>query len=51
MKKQKVWRPRIHESKASINREGKYFVVVCRSLREADMVEKALIRTLVKARK
>lgn len=51
MNKKKIWRPRIHENRVSIDREGKFFVVVCRSLREADMVEKSLIQTLAKARK
>lgn len=51
MNKQKLWRPRLYEGKVSIEREGKFFAVVCRSIREANMVEKGLIRILAKARR
>ena len=51
MTKQKVWRPRLYEGKVSIEREGKFFGVVCRTNREANIVEKALVQALVKARK
>lgn len=51
MAKKKVWRPRLYDGKASIEREYKFFAVVCRTVREADMVEKSLVQTLAKARK
>ena len=51
MAKQKLWRPRLYEGRVSIDREGTFFAVVCRTNREADIVEKALVRALVKARK
>lgn len=47
----KIWRPRMYKGCVSINREGNFFAIVCRSLREADMVEKAIIMTLIEARK
>ena len=51
MDKKKVWRPRLYDGKVSIEREGNFFAVVCRSIREANMIEKALVQTLAKARK
>lgn len=50
-KMNKPWRPLCKDGMVSIRREGKFFAVVCRTYHEADIVEKALIRALVKARK
>lgn len=47
----KVWRPRISRNSPSINRENRLFAIACRTHREADAVEKALIRTFIKVRK
>ena len=44
------WRPRIKEGQVSIRRHGKLFVIVCRNLREADIVQSFLIKALSKAR-
>ena len=49
--KMKDWRPRIREGQVSIRRQGKLFVVVCRNRKEADAMEKSIIKTLVKERK
>lgn len=51
IKNEMVWRPRMHKQSVSINQEGRFFAVTCRSLREADIVMKALIRAFVRARK
>ena len=45
-----MWRPIFREEMLSIRRRGKFFEVVCRSIREADEVEKALVRALSKFR-
>lgn len=47
----KVWRPRISKKSPSINREYNFFAIVCRSAKEADAVEEALVRTFVRFRK
>ena len=47
----KDWRPRIREGQVSIRRQGRLFVVVCRNGKEADAMEKSIIKTLVKERK
>ena len=51
MKTQNDWRPRIKEGQVSIRRQGNYFVVVCRNKIEADVCQKAIIRSLAKSRK
>jgi len=50
MKKQKEWRPRIKEGRASVTRQGNFFVIVCRNKDEAEACEKAIIRSLAKSR-
>ena len=47
----KDWRPRIREGQVSIRRQGRLFIVVCRNRKEADAMEKSIIKTLVKERK
>ena len=49
--KMKDWRPRIREGQVSIRRQRRLFVVVCRNGKEADVMEKSIIKTLVKERK
>lgn len=51
MAKKKIWRPRLYDGKVSIDREGKFFAVVCRTVREANMIEESLVQTLAKARR
>jgi len=46
--KMKDWRPRIREGQVSIRRQRRLFVVVCRNGKEADAMEKSIIKTLVK---
>jgi len=48
---QKEWRPRVREDQVTIKRQGKFFVIVCRTDKEADALEKAAIRSLLKSRK
>ncbi len=51
IKRQKSWRPMCREGMVSIRRKGRFFAVVCRTHREADIMEKYIIRALVKARR
>ena len=51
MAKLKEWRPRMRGGQASIRRVGNFLAIVCRSFREANMVQEALIKTLVELRR
>jgi hypothetical protein len=45
------WDTRIREGQVWIRRRGKLFVIVCRNRKEADAVEKFIIKALVEERK